>query len=92
MGAFGGRGRGGWGRGGGGRGRRRWFYSTGLTGWQRAAHGWPGYPPPAVAPFAPAAKGQELDALKRQAEYFEETLQGIRERIEEIEAQSRDAS
>jgi hypothetical protein len=43
---------------------------------------------PAAAPFVPAAtKGQELDALKTQAEYFEETLQGIRERIEALEAQ-----
>jgi len=37
-----GRGYGGWGRG-GGWGRRNWFHATGLTGWQRAAYGYPAY-------------------------------------------------
>ena len=35
----GGMGNGAWGR---GRGHRNWYYATGLTGWQRAAMGWPG--------------------------------------------------
>ena len=81
------------GRGGGGRGRRNWFYATGLTGWQRAAMGQaaygvpPAYPAPYAAPFGPAAtSGQELDALKGQAEYFEDALEGIRKRIEELQA------
>jgi hypothetical protein len=95
-----------WGRGrGGGRGRRNWFYATGLTGWQRAAMGWPAYgappaypapyaappayPAPYAAPFGPAgATEQELDALKGQAEYFEDALAGIRKRIEELESQA----
>jgi len=83
-------GRGGW-------GRRNWYYATGLTGWQRAAMGYPAggafapYPPTYGfygAPYAPTmAKEQELDALKGQAEYFEDALEGIRKRIDELEAQ-----
>ena len=90
------RGFGGGGRGGrGGRGWRNQFYATGLTGWQRAAMGYPafgGVMPPAAtypAPFAPAMGGeQELDALKGQAEYLEDALDGIKKRIGELEAKS----
>ena len=90
-----------WGRGrgrGGGWGRRNWFYATGLPGWQRAATGMPAYgaPPagpagpgqatPYPAPFGPAmTREQELDALKGQAEYFEDALEGIRKRIEALQ-------
>ena len=91
-------GRGFWGGGrgrGGGRGWRNWFHATGLTGWQRAGMGYPAYGvPPAyptayAAPFGPAAtKEQELDALKGQAEYFEDALEGIRKRIDELEAKT----
>ena len=87
---FGGFGRG---RGGGGWGRRNQFYASGLTGWQRAGMGMPAYgappayPTPYAASFAPAAtKEQELDALKGQAEYFEDALEGIKKRIEELQA------
>ena len=82
-------GRGFWGRGqGGGWGRRNWFYATGLSGWQRAAAGWP-YGVPHAAPFAPAmTKEQELDALKGQAEYFEDALEGMKKRIRELEAKT----
>ena len=79
-----GRGRGG-GRG-GGRGWRNMFYATGLTGWQRAATGWPmagGVPPYAAAP----TREQQLDALKGQAEYFEGALGELRKRIGELEAE-----
>lgn len=77
----------GWGRGrGGGFGRRNRFYATGLTGWQRAGLGWPGYGVPyGVAAFAGPTKEQELDALKGQAEYLEDALDGIRKRIEELQ-------
>ena len=93
----GGRGLWGGGRGGGGgRGRRNRFYATGLTGWQRAAMGYPafggGVPAgiPYPGPLAPAMSGgQQLDALKGQAEYFEDTLEGIRKRIEELEAKAK---
>jgi len=83
-----GRGYWGWGRG-GGRGWRHWFYATGLTGWQRAAMGWPGFAgvAPAAVPYAAApSTEQQLDALKGQAEYLEDALAGIRKRIEELEA------
>ena len=84
-------GRGGWGRG-GGRGYRNQFYATGLTGWQRAGLGYPAFgvmaPPMApAAPYAPAmSNNQQLDALKGQAEYLEDALDGIRKRIEQLEA------
>ena len=77
--------------GGGGWGRRNLFYATGLTGWQRAA----GYPTPGGlypygAPVPPTVtKEQELDALKSQAEYFENTLKGIQERIEELQTETK---
>ena len=42
------------------------------------------------APFAPAVSAQqELDALKSQAEYFEDTLDGIKKRIQEIEGEAK---
>lgn len=100
MNPVGGRGYWGWGRGrgGGGRGRRNWFYATGLPGWQRAgmgmgAYGAPPMPPaqapPYPVPFAPAmTEQQELDALKGQAEYFEDALEGIKKRIGELQAQA----
>jgi len=71
---------GGFGRG-GGRGRRRWFYATGLTGWQRAGMGVPPFAPPA----APAVtRGQEADALKRQADQLRGTLDAVTQRIDEL--------
>jgi len=40
------------------------------------------------APFAPAiTPQQELDGLKGQAEYLEDSLDGIKKRIEELESQ-----
>ena len=84
----GGRGMGmGWGRGrGGGWGRRNWYYATGLPGWARAGYGWPAW---SGVPFGPDAltvtAEQELDGLKQQAEYFQNALDGISKRIEELE-------
>jgi hypothetical protein len=96
---FGGRGwgRGGWGRGWGrgGWGRRNWYYATGAPGWARFGAGFPAwggaaygpssypYQPPYTAAPAPE---QEIDALRGQAEYFEDALDGIKKRIEELEA------
>ena len=84
---------GGFGRG-GGWGRRNWFYATGLTGWQRAAYGYPSYTgtvpygAPYAAPYGPTVtKQQELDELKGQAEYIEDTMDGINKRIAELEAE-----
>jgi hypothetical protein len=89
-----GRGFGFFGRGrGGGRGWRNWYYATGLTGWQRAA-GWPawgaygGFVPAGAPAFAPPAREQEVAALKSQAEFFQGALEGIRKRLEELEAKA----
>ncbi len=82
----------GFGRGrGGGRGRRNWFYATGLTGWQRAAYGYQPYG--GGMPYAPASypygsgpsKEDELNALKGQAEYLADSLEGIKKRMGELE-------
>ena len=85
-------GRGFWGGGrGGGRGWRNQFYATGLTGWQRPGMTMPGfgptwgYPPAYGAPAMP--RGQELDALKGEAEYLESALAQIQKRIEELETE-----
>jgi hypothetical protein len=85
-------GRGYWGGARGGRGHRHWFYATGLTGWQRAggypAYGTP-YGVPPAAPFAAAMTSeQEAKILKGQAEYLEDALDGIRKRLDELEAKA----
>ena len=84
-----GQGRGG--RRGGGRGRRNGFCGTG----QPATLGLPPYGvpeafgPPNVGPAAaPAGAEEQLNALKGQAEYFEDALDGIKKRITELEAKS----
>lgn len=75
---------------GGGRGRRNWFYATGLTGWQRANYGvpfWGGVDAP--TPFAHPnnlTNEQEMESLKNQAKYLEDTLAEITKRIQELEA------
>ena len=76
---------------GGGWGRRNWFYATGLTGWQRGAYGYPPYG--GGMPYAPAfypsgsglSREDEFNALKGQAEYLEESLEGIKKRMGELE-------
>jgi hypothetical protein len=96
MNPVGGRGYWGWGRGfwgrGGGRGRG---FGRGF-GWARAGYGYPVWGP-AVGPYeaypnpvAPTVTAQqELDALKQQAEYFQDTLDEIKKRIGELEAESK---
>jgi len=80
-----------------GRGMGRGF------GWGRAGYGFPAYGGAAGpyayggavnpfayggAPFAPGLTAQqELDGLKGQAEYLEDSLDGIKKRIEELESQ-----
>jgi len=80
----------GFGRGhGGGRGWRNWFYATGLPGWQRTAYGYPahGWGMPYLQ--TEFTKEEELNALKSQAEYFEDSLEGIKRRMAELEKESR---
>jgi uncharacterized protein DUF5320 len=81
----GGRGFGGGGRG-SGRGRRNRFYATGLPGWQRAGMGYPAFAGP-VPPTIDAE--QQLDALKGQAEYLQDALDGIRKQITELDASTK---
>ena len=93
----GGRGGGRGGRGGGpgrgmGWGHRHWYHGTGQAAWQQAEMGWPNPyfnydQPPSPGPFGPLmTKEQELDALRKQAEYFEHEMEGLRNRIQEIES------
>ena len=60
------------------------YHATGMTGWQRAAAGWPAAT--SVATQAPA-KEQQLEALKRHAELLGGELDAVRKRIEEIRAE-----
>lgn len=88
-------GRGFWGRGGGrGPGRRNWFFATGLTGWQRAAVGWPfwGFAAPYGVPSAPGVTGQERETeiLKRQADYLASALDAVKKRLDELEMQTQE--
>jgi hypothetical protein len=82
-----GRGRGlGWGPGmGRGYGWRHMAYATGMPGWQRYGYG-PAWCPPAFAPYEPSAE-EELAALKQQAQWLQEELQAISQRIGELEAE-----
>jgi hypothetical protein len=77
-----------------GRGRRNLYWATGLPGWARA--GWTPYAgaPAAVPPYAataftsPMPPEAELDALRRQAEYFSSALEEVRKRMGELESAS----
>lgn len=88
-------GRGWFGRGrGGGRGWRNLFYATGLTGWQRAGYPgrvcWPGWffgAPYLGAGLAGAAgREQEVEFLKRQADYLAGVLEEIKKRLDDLQA------
>jgi hypothetical protein len=70
------------------RGGRGW----GGSGW--AAYAPPFYPyaaPAAPYPAAAPKPGQEADMLKGQVEYLEETLEGIKKRIAELESAGSEA-
>lgn len=78
-----------------GRGPRHWYHATDLPGWARAPMDYPawggpvGAYMPAAGPFGPTITAeQELDALKKQAEYFRDELGQINKRIEQLEAES----
>ena len=94
AGRFGGRGLG-WGRGRGGRGRGfgwgrgRWYGGAPVYGVPYAApfYGAAPYGAPYGVPYAQPTAQQETDALKGQAEYLEDALEGIRKRLAELEAQ-----
>ncbi|MBN1588569.1 MAG: DUF5320 domain-containing protein [Pirellulales bacterium] len=88
----GGRGFGGRGFGRGGYGRRNQFYATGLTGWQRAAAQpplGPYYAPPAAPPLNAE---QEVAMLKQQADSLSNSLEQIKQRLEELQGATQPAS
>jgi hypothetical protein len=72
------------GRRGGGRGWRHWYYATGLPGWARGyGPGWGEFP--AYGPPAPPTREEEADMLKAQAEWLQEQLDDIQERLAKVE-------
>jgi len=75
-----GRGRGFMGRG-GGHGWRNWVYTTGLPGWARTGFGFSG-------PVGPTTAEQELEGLKQQADFLQNSLSQINERIGQLEKES----
>jgi hypothetical protein len=93
----------GWGRGFGrgfgrgrgfrGRGRGRGFYLTGLPGWARwgpapyPAYGYPYAPGGAQAPQLP--KESEIEILKEQSEFLQNSLSEINERLEELQKEQK---
>ena len=90
---IGGGGYGGWGRDrGGGFGRRSRFYAAGPGTWGRPGLGYPAWvgAAEAGAPYAgafapPANQEQEIEELKRQAEFLQDTLGQINKRLEQLE-------
>ncbi len=87
--------RGGFGGGGGGFGRGRGRGGGRGFGWGRGR--WSGHLPGGAPiynapygygmPYAQPGPQQEADALKGQVEYLEDTLEGIRKRLAELEAE-----
>ncbi len=80
----------GWGRGrawGRGRGWRHRYYATGMPGWALGYDTAPGAPPAGpYGPYAaPPTPEQEVEVLKTQAEWLKDQLDGISQRIAELE-------
>lgn len=77
----------GFGRGGGGWGYRHWYHATGLPRWARGQRfvGF-GVPPAAAygAPDAPPSREQEMEMLKDEAEWLQEQLNAINQRMDEL--------
>jgi len=77
-------GRGGCGRGfGAGRGMRHGFYATGLPGWMRF-----GGAAPLPAAVAEPAVEDQARALRQQAEFLEQSLTAVKQRLADIEKTS----
>ena len=80
-------------RGGGrgvGRGRRQRFYATGVPGWMQAGSA-PAMGMPWGAALAEPGKEVETASLKQQAEFLEQSLAGIKERLAELEKSSKES-
>jgi len=65
---------------GGGYGFRNRFYATGLTGWQRSGT--------IPAPVSMSRK-EELETLKKQAEFFEKNMREIHDKIARLETEEK---
>jgi hypothetical protein len=61
---------------------RNWFYATGLPGWLRGWRGWPGA---ARSYLSGLPREAELASLKQQATGFEQALDEVKARIQELE-------
>ncbi len=68
---------------GGGRGWRNQFYATGLPGWARPGFGFSGPVGPTVTP------NEELESLKQQAEFLQNSLSQVSERIGQLEKENK---
>ena len=84
----------GWGRGGGwgrGRGWRNQYYATGVPGWARFGYA-PAWGAPQAPPYgayaAPPTPEQETEFLRTQAEWLQQQLDGISQRIAELEGEA----
>jgi hypothetical protein len=76
---------GGWGR---GRGWRHWYHATGMPGWARfgVAPAWGAPPAGPYGPYAaPPTREQEAEFLRTQAEWLQQQLDAISQRIKELE-------
>lgn len=72
--------------GGGGHGYRHWYWATGLPRWARST--WGAYPVNYNVPYTgPLSSEQELEILKNQAKSFQQALENVNKRIEELEKQ-----
>jgi hypothetical protein len=69
-------------------GWRHWYHVTGLPGWVRFGYG-PAWGLPPFAAYgsyaAPSAPEQEVEFLREQAEWLKGELDGISQRIAELE-------
>ena len=68
-------------RGQGGHGYRHWFYTTGLNGWQRAAMRSSGF----GSDNDSLTAKERADLLKRQASFFEQQLENVKQHISSLE-------
>ena len=77
----------------GGRGRRNQFCTTGFSAGQPNVFGYPvqGGATPNVAPPAPQISNeQQIEILKNQAQYFEDALKEVQERIKELQVENKE--
>ena len=82
---------------GGGRGNRNWFYATGLTRWQRAAQGVPGFAvtggygvPYGVHSVPNQSGGHQIEMLRNQANSLKSAIDDINARIAELESEAKE--